>query len=78
MSEIIENLPGLILLIGVFALCGFVFWSLVDCLRRPMEGRNRLLGVILILVIPPFGSILYLYVLRDRSDRAEPTERPKF
>lgn len=56
------------IIMGVFVLGIIVlwFWSLIHCMRnRRLSDTNRIIGIILIVVLGLFGSIIYPFLPRD-------------
>lgn len=43
------------------------FWALIDCLTSRLEAINKLIWVILILLLPFIGAILYLLIGRKQK-----------
>ena len=48
---------------GTFVLLGILFyiWMIVECLRRE-RGTQRLLWLLLVLLVPDFGALIYFLV----------------
>gem|GEM_PF-1658598 len=62
------NLPGPTFLLIVAVLIALPIWALIDLLRSKYSGKNtKLLWVLLIFLVPIFGSLLYL--VRGRQDK---------
>lgn len=51
------------LILAVAALALWI-WALVDIIGRPMDGTKKLLWIIVILVAPLLGALLYLLIGR--------------
>lgn len=62
---------GWIIFWVIFGGVGFVLWlwALIDCIRRqfPAGSNDKILWIVLILVIPWIGPIVYLIVGRKRG-----------
>jgi len=54
----------LILLLIPFALW---LWALIDCLQSDFDNNNKLVWVILIILVPLLGAILYLAIGRNQK-----------
>jgi hypothetical protein len=52
-------------LIGLAVLVLDVF-AIMDCLKRPMEGGKKALWIILIVILPLVGMILYFLLGRGK------------
>ena len=53
--------------IGI-ASVGFWIWSLIDCVRNDqLSDNNRLIGILLIVFLGLLGSVVYLFLPRDRA-----------
>ena len=59
-----EILLILFVLIVPFALW---LWALIDCLQGEFDNNNKLVWVILIILIPLLGAILYLAIGRNQK-----------
>ena len=59
-----EILIILFLLLIPFALW---LWALIDCLKSDFDNNNKLVWVILIILIPLLGAILYLAIGRNQK-----------
>jgi hypothetical protein len=58
----------LLRLLPLLFLAGFAIWiwSLIHCIRnRYLTDQNQLIGIILIVVLGPIGSAVYLFLPRD-------------
>jgi len=53
----------LILLLITFTLW---LWALIDCLQSDFNNNNKLVWVILIILVPLLGAILYLAIGRNQ------------
>ena len=57
----------LIAVLGVATL-GLWIWSLVHCIRnRYLNDNNRLIGILLIILLGLLGSLVYLFLPRERE-----------
>lgn len=54
----------LILLLIPFTLW---LWALIDCLQSDFDNNNKLVWVILIILVPLLGAILYLAIGRNQK-----------
>jgi hypothetical protein len=60
-------LLGLWLIAAVISLLGTAFWlwMLVDCvINEPSHGNDKLVWILLIVLLPFLGSVLYYFVRR--------------
>jgi len=61
-----------IIILVVFCLLGLAtlglwLWSLIHCIRNPLlSDTNRIIGIVLIVVLGIFGSLVYLFLPRNR------------
>ncbi len=45
----------------------FWLWTLTDCAsNEPAEGNDKLIWVLIILLVPVFGSVIYYFVRRPQ------------
>ena len=75
-AEAVAGLAGagimMILIIGFIGLASFGFWlwSLIHCIQnKRLSDTNRTLGLILILVLPLLGSLIYFFLPREKEDQ---------
>ncbi|BCX50059.1 phospholipase D-nuclease [Haloferula helveola] len=55
----------LVVLIGLATL-GVWLWSLIHCIRnRYLNDSNRIIGILLIVLLGPLGSLIYLFLPRE-------------
>ena len=55
------------ILIGLATL-GLWIWSLIHCIRnRYLSDNNRLIGILLIILLGLIGSLVYLFLPRERE-----------
>jgi len=64
------SMPGgmewILVLLGIF-LIAFPIWAIVDVIRSDFkQPDNKLLWVLLIIVLPLIGSVIYYY-MRDKQ-----------
>ena len=55
----------------MLALAFLIGFALVDLVRRPMSGVKKCAWVLIIVLIPVFGAIIYLVVNGDAAFSAE-------
>ena len=55
--------------IGVISLLSFALfvWALVDLLKSKFEGNGKIIWLIVIILLPVVGSIIYLVVGRKQK-----------
>jgi hypothetical protein len=41
-------------------------WALIDCLKSNFSGSNKLIWIVLIILLPVLGPILYLLIGRGQ------------
>ncbi|MDR2982532.1 MAG: PLDc N-terminal domain-containing protein [Puniceicoccales bacterium] len=67
----ISIIGGVIFLFSlVISLVFFVFWlwTLIDCIRREHKGENtKLIWVLVIVLVGPLGSLIYLLAGRSNT-----------
>jgi hypothetical protein len=62
--------PACFIAFLAFVVLPFWFWSLVDCLsNEPSQGNEKLVWLVVILLLGPFGSLLYLCIRRPQRIR---------
>ena len=55
----------LLILVGL-AISGIWLWSLIHCAtNRRLTDTNRLIGILLIVLLGPLGSLIYLFLPRE-------------
>jgi hypothetical protein len=59
-------LGGLELILFVFIPVVLWIWALVDCLKSDFSGSNKLIWLLLIILLPVLGSILYFLIGRGQ------------
>jgi len=45
----------------------FWFWALVDILRSDFTGKNKIVWVLVVIFLPPIGTILYFLIGRKQK-----------
>jgi hypothetical protein len=66
-------IPGLLAFGELFGLLGilcFIFWvwMLIDCLKNPrLQGTEKLIWVLVIIILPFLGSLLYFFIAKEQS-----------
>ena len=65
----------IILLLGIGAIMlGLWLWSLIHCImNKRLSDTNRIIGIVLIVILPLIGSIIYLFLPREPQDGASPS-----
>jgi cobalamin synthase len=63
-SEVISGAFGLVFFIAWILL---VLYALMSILRSPMNQNTKLLWIIIILIVPVLGSLLYIFWGRNQS-----------
>lgn len=58
-----------IFMIALIALAAFglFFYTLVDILKNEFQGNNKIVWIIVVLIMPFIGSILYLLIGTDQK-----------
>ncbi len=73
-------LVGWVIVWAILSLVGFALWlwALIDVIRRqfPPGSSDKILWIIVILLVPLIGPILYLIVGRQRGSVGTPPETP--
>ena len=67
-------MPQLLALLVVILLMGLSIWALVDAATRPDSlwstiDQTKLVWVVIILLVPVFGALLYLMAIRPKFPR---------
>ncbi len=57
-----------LLMIAAFALW---IWALVDILRNEFTGANKLIWLLVVIMIPMIGMILYFFIGREQKIRGD-------
>jgi hypothetical protein len=59
------------LVIAIIVLIFFVpwLWSLIHCIRnKRLNDTNRIIGIVLIVVLGLIGSLIYLFLPREKTN----------
>lgn len=65
LAFLIFKTPELLLLVPIIAAFAFYIYCLADCIRNnQLTGNSKLLWIIIILVAPFLGSLIYLAIGR--------------
>lgn len=59
--------PFVIVFVVVLLSIAFVIWTLVDLLRNEFTGYNKIIWLLTIIMLPPLGSILYIFIGRKQK-----------
>jgi hypothetical protein len=59
--------PLIIVFVVVLLSIAFVIWTLVDLLRNEFTGYNKIIWLLTIIMLPPLGSILYIFIGRKQK-----------
>lgn len=63
-----EILVIIFISILVLAVVGLWLWSLIHCIRnKQLSDTNRIIGVVLIVILGIFGSLIYLFLPRENN-----------
>lgn len=57
----------LLILVVLFVPLALWLWALIDCLQSEFDNNNKLVWVIVIILIPLLGAILYLAIGRNQK-----------
>ena len=66
-------IPLIFLLLLSLALFIFVIWTLIDLLRNEFTGNNKVIWLLTIILLPPLGSFLYVFI--GREQKIQPPEK---
>lgn len=70
---LLVNMPGeweLLIIMIVLGIPGIIWLiALIDCLKSEFKGNQKLIWILVIILIPFLGSLLYL--IMGRSDKAK-------
>jgi hypothetical protein len=64
-----EKIAATMVIWAILSLSLFVIWiaSLIDCIKKDFEApNNKIIWIIILLVIPPLGGILYMLMEREK------------
>jgi len=57
----------LFVFIGI-AIAALWLWSLIHCIKNEkLTDTNRIIGIVIILVLGPVGSLVYLFLPKDQN-----------
>lgn len=42
-------------------------WALIDCVQSEFQGENKVIWILIILLVPTLGAILYLVIGRSQK-----------
>jgi hypothetical protein len=68
-------IPLIFIFLLFLAVFVFVVWTLIDVLRNEFTGNNKIIWLLTIILLPPLGSILYVFIGREQKlppDNVEP------
>ncbi len=60
-------IPLIVIFLILLALFIFVVWTLIDVLRNEFTGYNKIIWLLTIIMLPPLGSILYVFIGRGQK-----------
>jgi hypothetical protein len=66
--------PLIIIFTVILLSIAFVIWTLVDLLRNEFTGYNKIIWLLTIIMLPPLGSILYIFIGRKQKTAPEKGE----
>lgn len=67
-------IPLIFILLLSFALFIFVIWTLIDLLRNEFTGNNKIIWLLTIILLPPLGSVLYVFIGREQKIQPDKKE----
>ena len=60
----------LILIVLALGIIGIWLWSLIHCIQnKQLSDTNRIIGIVLIVVLGLIGSLVYLFLPKERPSR---------
>jgi len=60
----------LILIVMVLGIIGIWLWSLIHCIQnKQLSDTNRIIGIVLIVVLGLIGSLVYLFLPKEKPSR---------
>jgi len=59
-------------------LLGFPIWMLIDCIKRESDKGNTKLIWVLVIIIAPFGSLIYFFARKLRRSSLPPPVPQKY
>lgn len=61
--------PELVIILVLLVIPAVWLYSLVHCVRnKKLSDTNRIIGIILILLLTIIGSVIYLFLPREKTD----------
>jgi hypothetical protein len=60
-------IPLIFIMLLSLALFILVLWSLIDVLRNEFTGNNKIIWLLVIILLPPLGSVLYIFIGREQK-----------
>lgn len=63
LNPLFAFIPLLIILAGI----GLFIYALVDIIRSEFQGNNKIIWLLVLLLLPPIGTILYLIIGRKQK-----------
>jgi len=61
--------PELVMILVLLVIPAVWLYSLVHCVRnKKLSDTNRIIGIILILLLTIIGSVIYLFLPREKTD----------
>jgi len=67
-ETMVVGVGGIVFLLAVVAMFVLWLWSLIHCImNKRMSDNNRIIGVVLIVVLGLIGSLVYLFLPRERA-----------
>jgi len=67
-------IPLIFILLLSLALFIFVIWTLIDLLRNEFTGNNKIIWLLTIILLPPLGSVLYVFIGREQKIQPDKKE----
>jgi hypothetical protein len=67
-------LPLIFIFLLFLAVFVFVVWTLIDVLKNEFTGNNKIIWLLTIIILPPLGSVLYMFIGREQKLPPEKTE----
>jgi uncharacterized membrane protein len=64
---------ALLLFFSIIIVAAFVFWlwALIDILKNEFTGSNKLIWLIVVIMVPFLGMLLYWFIGREQKIRGE-------
>jgi len=60
-------IPLIFIMLLSLALFILVIWTLIDVLRNEFTGNNKIIWLLTIILLPPLGSVLYIFIGREQK-----------